>query len=126
MAKALEDLKRDQADKILLGYFDRARIMAGEVNFPPEAGKINKSKMSNLLEEYRNKLFPFHKLDDFMPPNDITEQDVRNLMEATGRIEKGEKVYEPFAEYLKQKAIYEEKYGEWKVKKSPAEIQRQR
>ena len=39
------------------------------------------------------------------------------LMESTGRIKHGEKVYEPFAEYLKQKEIYEQKYGEWKVKK---------
>lgn len=39
-------------------------------------------------------------------------------MEATGRIKRGDKVYEPFAEYLKQRAIYDAKYGDWKEKKS--------
>ena len=125
LADTLENLKRDQMEKKLLGFFDRSKILAGEVPFPPEAFSIHKSKMSNLLEEYRNKLFPHHKLEDFMPPNDITDQDIRNLMEATGRIEKGEKVYEPFVEYLKQKAIYEERFGEWKVKKA-AEMKRKR
>ena len=56
-----------------------------------------------------------------MPPNDITDEDIIKLMETTGRIKQGEKVYEPFAEYLKQRAIYEQKYGEWKTKKSAAQ-----
>jgi len=43
---------------------------------------------------------------------------VLNLLEATGRIRHGEKLHEPFVEYLKQKAIYEEKYGVWKLKKA--------
>ena len=36
-----------------------------------------------------------------MPPNDISDEDIIKLMETTGRIKQGEKVYEPFAEYLK-------------------------
>ena len=52
-----------------------------------------------------------------MPPNDISEEDTRRLMEVTGRIKQGEKTYEPFANYLEQKAIFEKKFGEWKGKK---------
>ena len=117
LAKALEFLKRDNEEKELLGFFDRDRVLAGEVPFPPGIDVVDKNKMSDLLELYRDKLFPFHKLEDFMPPNDISDEDILKLMEATGRIKQGEKVYEPFAEYLKQRAIYEQKYGEWKTKK---------
>ncbi len=39
-------------------------------------------------------------------------------MKVTGKLKKGDKVYEPFAEYLKQRAIYEHKFGEWKEKKA--------
>ena len=67
-------------DKTYLGYFDRDRILAGEVPFPSGATKIDKDKMSGLLEEYRNKLFPYHSLDDFMPPNDMTKEDIKKLM----------------------------------------------
>ena len=49
-----------------------------------------------------------------MPPNDMTKEDIKKLMQRTGRIKQGEQAYEPFAEYLKQRLIYEEKYGEWK------------
>lgn len=73
--------------------------------------------MAELLEEYRNKLFLYNKLEDFLPPHDLNDEDIRKLMESTGRIKQGEKVYEPFAEYLRQKAIYEQKFGKWKVKK---------
>ena len=122
LAKALDDLRRDNEEKELQGFFDRDRIMNGEVPFPPGISEvIDKGKMSNLLELYRDKLFPFHQLEDFMPPNDITDEDIIKLMETTGRIKQGEKVYEPFAEYLKQRAIYEQKYGEWKTKKSAAQ-----
>ena len=37
LANALEDLRKDTADKTLLGYFDRSRLLEGEVPFPPEA-----------------------------------------------------------------------------------------
>ena len=47
----------------------------------------------------------------------MSEDDLIKLMETTGKIKQGEKVYEPFAEYLKQRAIYEEKYGEWMSQK---------
>ena len=58
--------------------------------------------MSALLDEYRNRLFPQNmKLEEFLPPNEITEEELIKLMEVTGRIKQGEKVYEPFAEYLK-------------------------
>ena len=102
LAKALEDLKRDKEEKELLGFFDRERIKSGEVPFPPGIDEsVNKGKMSDLLELYRDKLFPFHKLEDFIPPNDISDDDIIKLMESTGRIKQGEKVYEPFAEYPK-------------------------
>ena len=52
-----------------------------------------------------------------MPPIDINEEDIRRLMEVTGRIKQGEKTYEPFANYLEQKAIFEKKFGTWKGKK---------
>lgn len=107
LAKALEFLKRDNDEKELLGFFDRDRVLAGEVPFPPGINSVDKDKMSDLLELYRDKLFPFHKLEEFVPPNDMSEEDILRLMEATGRIKQGEKVYEPFAEYLKQRAIYE-------------------
>lgn len=92
-------------------------ILDGKVPFPAEAETIDNEKMAEFLEDYRNKLFPTHKLEDFLPPCDISQDDIIRLMESTGRIKHGEKVYEPFAEYLKQKEIYEQKYGEWKVKK---------
>ena len=61
--------------------------MKGLAKFPAEANvSTGKDKMSKLLELYRNKLFPYHKLDEFMPPNEISEEDVRHLMEVTGRI----------------------------------------
>ena len=101
----------------MIGYFNRDKIMAGEVPFPPEAEQINNEKMAEFLEDYRNKLFPTHKLEDFLPPHDMSEDDLIRLMESTGRIKQGEKVYEPFAEYLKQKAIYEHKYGQYKTNK---------
>jgi hypothetical protein len=94
-------------------------MLSGKVPLPAGHENIdNKEKMSVLLEEYRDKLFPHHKLQDFLPPNDINIEDVRKLMNKTGRRKKGENVYEPFAEYIKQVAIYEEKYGEWKLKKA--------
>ena len=96
--------------------------MKGLAHFPAEANiPTGKDKMSQILELYRNKLFPYHKLEEFMPPNDISEEDLRRLMEVTGRIKEGEKTYEPFANYLEQRAIFEKKFGEWKGKKvSPA------
>ena len=102
----------------LQGYFDRDRVLAGEVEIPLDAPKMDKKKMALLVELYRDKLFPFHKLEEFLPPSDMSEDDIRRLMESTGRIKQGEKVYEPFAEYLNQRAIYEEKFGEWKTKKA--------
>ena len=61
LAKALDELRRDNEEKELQGFFDRERIMNGEVPFPPGISEvIDKGKMSNLLELYRNKLFPFH------------------------------------------------------------------
>ena len=57
--------------------------------------------MGELLAEYRDKLFPYHKLEDFVPPHEMNDTDVINLMRATGKLKQGEKVYEPFAEYLK-------------------------
>mmetsp|Transcript_31714 Transcript_31714/g.42004 ORF Transcript_31714/g.42004 Transcript_31714/m.42004 type:complete len:95 (-) Transcript_31714:2046-2330(-) len=92
-------------------------ILDGKVPYPAEAEQIDNAKMAEFLEEYRDKLFPCHKLEDFLPPCDISNEDVLKLMERTGRIKQGEKVYEPFAEYLKQRAIYESKFGEWKTKK---------
>ena len=118
LAKALNDLKQDTEDKTLQGFFDRDRVLAGEVPFPLGAQRMDKGRMSDLLEVYRDKLFPFHKLDEFLPPNDMSDNDILNLMKVTGKIKQGEKVYEPFAEYLKQRAIYEQKYGEWKTKKA--------
>ena len=76
LAKALEDNQRDIEDKTLLGYFDRERVLAGEVPFPVGADVMDLSKMSDLLELYRNKLFPFHKLEDFMPPHDMSQDDI--------------------------------------------------
>ena len=61
--------------------------------------------MAELLEEYRNKLFLYNKLEDFLPPHDLNDEDIRKLMESTGRIKQGEKVYEPFAEYLRQQEL---------------------
>ena len=93
-------------------------MMKGLAKFPAEANvPTDKDKMSKILELYRNKLFPFHKLEEFMPPNDLSEEDIRRLMEVTGRIKEGEKSYEPFANYLEQKAIFEKRFGEWKGKK---------
>ena len=117
LANALEDLRRDTAEKTMAGCFDRTRMLEGEVPFPAGLKNLDKEKMSALLEEYRNKLFLYNKLEEFMPPHDVCEEDIRKLMETTGRIKQGEKVYEPFAEFLRQKAIYEQKYGEWKIKK---------
>ena len=34
LAKALEDVKRDTQDKTLQGFYDRERVLAGEVPFP--------------------------------------------------------------------------------------------
>lgn len=45
LAKALEDLKRDYEDKALHGFFDRDRILAGEVPFPPGFDSIDKNNM---------------------------------------------------------------------------------
>ena len=92
------------ADKTLLGYFDRNQMLSDESRVSPTqhgSETVSKEKMSALLEEYRDKLFPFHKLEQFVAPNDLNDEDIRRLMEATGRIKQGEKVYEPFAEYLK-------------------------
>ena len=36
-------------------------------------------------------------------------------MESTGRVIKGDKVYDSFIAYLKKRAIYDQKYGEWKA-----------
>lgn len=74
--------------------------------------------MAQLLDEYRDKMFPHHKLSDFLPPHELTKNDVLQLMELTGKIKQGEKAYEPFAEYLKQRKIFEDKFNEWNGKKT--------
>ena len=53
--------------------------------------------MSGLLDQYRDKLFPHTKLDEFLPPNDMSSDDILKLMQATGKLKQGDKVYEPFA-----------------------------
>lgn len=42
--------------------------------------------MGHLLDEYRDKLFPHHKLADFLPPHELSKDDVQKLMELTGKI----------------------------------------
>lgn len=79
-------MRRDQAEKTVLGFFDKRKIFDGEVPFPAGTDSIDKKKMGVILEEYRDKLFPFHKLQDFLPLSDLSEEDVRKLMECTGRI----------------------------------------
>ena len=61
-------------------------MLEGEVPFPAGLKNLDKEKMSALLEEYRNKLFLYNKLEEFMPPHDVCEEDIRKLMETTGRI----------------------------------------
>jgi len=56
----------------MIGFFDRSMIMSGKVPFPAEAFESSPELMSSLLEEYRNKLFPFHKLEEFLPPSDMS------------------------------------------------------
>lgn len=95
------------ANKELVGFFSPDKMLSGEIPFPVEINNIDNDKMAEFLEAYRDKLFPNHKLEDFLPPCDISAEDLRKLMESTGRIKQGEKTYEPYAEYLKQRAIYE-------------------
>ena len=45
LAKALEDLRRDNEDMELQGFFDREKVLAGEVPFPPGMETTDKSKM---------------------------------------------------------------------------------
>lgn len=74
----------------MLGFFERDKLISGEIPFPVEVDQFDNAKMAEFLEDYRDKLFPCHKLADFMPPCDISEEDVRKLMESTGRIKQGE------------------------------------
>jgi len=37
-------------------------MLSGKVPLPVGANNIDKEKMAVLLEDYRDKLFPFHKL----------------------------------------------------------------
>ena len=48
-------------------------------------------------------------------PCNYSEEDILRLMESTGRVIKGDKVYDSFNAYLKKRAIYDQKYGEWKA-----------
>ena len=117
LENALVDMQRNMKEKELLGYFDNDKLMQGKVPFPEGASDApDIDSMRKLLEDYRFKLFPQSKLEDFLPPSNLTADDIRKLMEKTGRIKKGVAAYEPFAEYLKQKAIYEERFNKFKKK----------
>lgn len=83
--------------------------------------KIDKQKMAELLEDDRRRFLN----PSISPQNDTLDQvfnvqkdDVLKLMESTGRIRQGEKVFGTFAKYVKQRSIYDQKIDEWKMKKT--------
>ena len=99
----------------LKGFFDREKMLNLS---PASTSSLDKAQMAQILDEYRDKIFPHSQLADFLPPHELTQDDIQRLMELTGKIKQGEKAYEPFAEYLKQRKLYEDRFGEWQVRKN--------